>query len=473
MSDIYKSKAAGIIRGLIPAELPLFRSWLNRDSVNDMRLLRLFDFYTIHIRNTNAERVTKEEAWKSVNGKVKFNDMKFRYLNADLVARLEEFLVYRRTNEELRLREEIISAELGSRGAVKAWSTHYRNFSLQATAEPVHDADYFSHAWNMEYSRLSLMATGKVQGDADAITKAAGYLDRFYLIRKLQLCCEMFNAQNVFAQEYQVFLLDEILQHIGNRSYEDTPVIIIYYRILMTLRESEKEEHYQALRALLQAHEHEISLSELRDMYKYVLNYCIKKINLGNISWQGELFDIYRTTVENRVLMSEGYLSHRDFKNIVTIALRQHQVEWTGEFIEQYIQEVPSEERENAKLYNTANLLFHKRDYSGAIRVLQRVDFLDIFYDLDARSILLKTWFELDEQDSFEYHATAFRKFLKRNKSVSDYQRTVYENLIAFASRLMKAGTSASAIKKISSEISEKKNVADLRWLLAKIEERS
>lgn len=37
---------------------------------------------------------------------------------------------------------------------------------------------------------------------------------------------------------------------------------------------------------------------------------------------------------------------------------------------------------------------------------------------------------------------------------------------------LMKAGTSASTIKKISSEISEKKNVADLRWLLAKFEER-
>jgi hypothetical protein len=472
MSDIYKSKSAGIIRGLIPAELPLFRSWLNRDSVNDMRLLRLFDFYAAHFRNANAVSVTKEEAWKSVNGKLKFNDMKFRYLNADLVTRLEEFLVYRRTNEIQRLREEIISAELGSRGAVKAWNTHYRNFSLQSSTEPVHDADYFSHAWNMEYSRLSLMATGKVQGDADAITKAAGYLDRFYLIRKLQLCCEMFNVQNVFAQEYQVFLLDEILQHIGNRSYEDTPVIIIYYRILMTLRESEKEEHYHALRELLHKHEHEISLSELRDMYKYVLNYCIKKINLGNISWQGELFDIYKTTVTNRVLMSEGFLSHRDFKNIVTIALRQNQVAWTGEFIEQFIHEVPSEERENAKLYNTANLLFHKRDYSGAIRVLQRVDFLDIFYDLDARSILLKTWFELDEQDSFEYHATAFRKFLKRNKSVSDYQRTIYENLISFASRLMKAGTSASAIKKISSEISEKKNVADLRWLLAKIEER-
>lgn len=472
MSDIYKSKVAGIIRGLIPAELPLFRTWLNKDSVNDMRLLRLFDFYSQHIRKADLTEITKSDAWKSVNGKEKYNDMKFRYLNADLVTRLEEFLIYRRTNEQSRLKDEILSAELGSRGAVKAWNTHYRNFASHTLSEPVHDADYFSHAWSMEYSRLSLMATGKIEGDAEAITKAAGYLDRFYLIRKLQLCCEMFNVQNVFAQEYQFFLLDEILQHIGNRSYEDTPVIIIYYRILMTLRDSENEEHYHALRELLHMHEHEISLSELRDMYKYVLNYCIKKINLGNISWQGELFDIYKTTVGNRVLMSEGFLSHRDFKNIVTIALRQNQINWAGEFIDRYTSEVPAEERENAKLYNTANLLFHKRDYSGAIRLLQRVDFLDIFYDLDARSILLKTWFELDEQDSFDYHATAFRKFLKRNKSVSDYQRTIYENLITYASRLMHAGTSAAAVKRLSKEISEKKNAADLRWLLAKIEER-
>jgi hypothetical protein len=473
LSDIYKNKVLGIVSGLSAAELPLFRSWIGNGAANDQLLLLLFDYCCTIIRKQKGETdFSKQEAWKACFGKLKYNDSRFRYLNSDLVMRLEEFITWRGNVKDDRRREEVLLHEYGKRGSMKAWHSHFGQFNTYIKEEKLQDADYYSHAWEMEFSHLAMMSAGKVEPEAAAITRAAGYLDRFYLIRKLQLCCEIFNVQNVFAQEHQVFLLDEILLHLKNRSYEDVPVIVIYFRILMTLRESEKEEHYHSLRTLLRKHEAEVTTEELRDMYKYVLNYCIKKINLGNIDWQGELFDIYKTTLENRVLLTEGFLSHRDFKNIVTISLRLRELKWAEEFIPKYIPELQSSERENARMYNTANLLFHKNDFSGALRQLQQVDFSDVFYDLDARSIVLKTWFELDEDDSFEYHATAFRKFLKRNKSVSEYQRTIYENLIFYTSRVMKVGTKQKQIEQLRAEVMDKKNIADLRWLLAKIEER-
>jgi hypothetical protein len=469
LSDIYKNKVLGIISGLTAAELPLFRSWIGNGSAND----QLFDYCCGVIRNPKPDTVyNKEEAWSACFGKLRFNDARFRYLNSDLVMRLEEFILWRGNVKDVRRKEEVLLHEYGKRGSMKAWHAHFGQFDAYIKEEKVQDADYFSHAWEMEFTHLSLMSAGKVVPEAAAITRAAGYLDRFYLIRKLQLCCEIFNVQNVFAQEHQVFLLDEILAHMKNRSYEDVPVIVIYYRILMTLRESEKEEHYHTLRSLLREHESVVTTEELRDMYKYVLNYCIKKINLGNIDWQGELFDIYKTTLGNRVLLTEGFLSHRDFKNIVTISLRLRELKWAEEFIPKYVPELQSAERENARMYNTANVLFHKGDFSGALRLLQQVDFSDVFYDLDARSIVLKTWFELDEDESFEYHAAAFRTFLKRNKSVSEYQRTIYENLIFYTARLMKAGAKQKQIAQLRTEILDKKNIADLRWLLVKIEER-
>ena len=463
----------GIISGLTAAELPLFRAWISNGASNDQLLLQLFDYCCEVIRNPKPDTMySKQEAWTACFGKLKYNDARFRYLNSDLVLRLEEFVLWRgNVKDELR-KEEVLLHEYGKRGSMKAWHAHFNQFNTYIKEEKVQDADYYSHAWEMEFTHLSLMSSGKVNPEAEAITRAAGYLDRFYLIRKLQLCCEIFNVQNVFAQEHQVFLLDEILTHMKNRSYEDVPVIVIYYRILMTLRESEREEHYHTLRRLLREHESVVSTEELRDMYKYVLNYCIKKINLGNIDWQGELFDIYKTTLDNRVLLTDGFLSHRDFKNIVTISLRLRELKWAEEFIPKYVPELQAAERENARMYNTANLLFHKNDFSGALRLLQQVDFSDIFYDLDARSIVLKTWFELDEEESFEYHATAFRTFLKRNKSVSEYQRTIYENLIFYTSRLMKAGTKQKQIELLRAEVMDKKNIADLRWLLGKIEER-
>lgn len=473
LSDIYKQKVLGIVSGLQAAELPLFRNWLGRAGETDRLVLRLFEYYCHTVRSVKGEtEVSKAGAWKACFGKLRFNDGRFRYLNSDLVMRLEEFLACRAIQTDTRLREEIVSDELGKRNAMKAWHAHFNGFEKYHATETTHDADFYAHAWEMEFSNLGMMSAGKVAADPGAITRAAGYLDRFYLIRKLQLCCEIFNVQNVFAQEHQVFLLDEIISHLANRNYEDVPVIVIYYRILMTLRDSSDESHYQTLRALLHRHEAVVSTAELRDMYKYVLNYCIKKINLGNINWQEELFDIYKTTLANRVLLTEGFLSHRDFKNIVTISLRLRQLKWAESFIREYLRELQPAERENARMYNTANLLFHKGDFSGALRLLQQVEFSDIFYDLDARSIVLKTWFELDEEDSFEYHATAFRTFLKRNKSVSEYQRTIYENLIHYTSRLMKAGTKGKLIAKIREEVMDRKNIADLRWLLGKIEER-
>lgn len=473
MSDIYKNKVTGLIAGLTPAELPLFRSWVMNGAGNDQFLLSLFDYYCLVVRHAKPEKeFSKSDAWNSCFGKQRYNDSRFRYLNSDLVTRLEEFIAHRGYVTDVRRSEEVLLHELGKRGSMKAWNAHFATFDSYLKNEKVQDAGYFSHAWEMEYEHLAMMSAGKVTPESDLITRAAGYLDRFYLIRKLQLCCEIFNVQNVFAQEHQVFLLDEILLHLSNRNYEDVPVIVIYYRILMTLRDSSNEEHYHTLRNLLRQHEEAVSKEELRDMYKYVLNYCIKKINLGNISWQGELFDIYKTTLENRVLLTERFLSHRDFKNIVTISLRLRELKWTETFIPKYIPELQPSERENARMYNTANLLFHKNDFSGALRLLQQVDFSDIFYDLDARSIVLKTWFELDEEDSLEYHAIAFRTFLKRNKSVSEYQRTIYENLIHYTSRLMKAGTKRKQIEKIIDEVMDRKNIADLRWLLAKIDER-
>lgn len=473
LSDRYKNKSLGIIGGLSAAELPLFRSWIGNGAANDQLLLLLFDYCCEVIRKQKGETgFSKQDAWKACFGKLKYNDSRFRYLNSDLVMRLEEFILWRGNVNDVRRREEVLLHEFGKRGSLKAWNSHFGQFNTYLRETTVQDADYYSHAWEMEFAHLAMMSSGKVEPEAAAITRAAGYLDRFYLIRKLQLCCEIFNVQNVFAQEHQVFLLDEILLHLKNRNYDDVPVIVIYYRILMTLRESEKEEHYHTLRKLLRQHERVVTTEELRDMYKYVLNYCIKKINLGNISWQDELFDIYKTTLENRVLLTEGFLSHRDFKNIVTISLRLRELKWAEEFIPKYVPELQAAERENARMYNTANLLFHKNDFSGALRLLQQVDFSDIFYDLDARSIVLKTWFELDEEDSLEYHATAFRTFLKRNKSVSDYQRTIYENLILYTTRLMKAGTRQKLIEKIRDEVMDKKNIADLRWFLSKIEER-
>ncbi len=353
---------------------------------------------------------------------------------------------------------------------MKAYNSHRLAFEAEKETSVVRDTAYYQHCYESELVHLVHATAGMKRDEKSNIGEVVEYLDRFYLARKLQLCCEIFNVRNILSVDYNLFLLDEILSHLRNKSYEDTPVIRVYFRILMTLLESENEEHFTQLRQLLIEHETKFTLTELREMYQYVLNYCIKKINLGNISWQQTLFEIFKITIANKVLMSEGHLSHWDYKNIVTISLRLKEFAWSSDFIVKYKQSLLPAERENAYVYNLANLYFATGEYSRSLQLLRKVEFSDVYYQLDSKSILLKTYFELDEADSFFYHATAFRTFLRRNKLVSDYQRTIYLNLIRYTTQLMRASGTRRKVAAIRKKVEENRNVADLNWLLGKID---
>ena len=61
---------------------------------------------------------------------------------------------------------------------------------------------------------------------------------------------------------------------------EQFPAIAIYYCIASTLQDSSNEEHYHRLVGLLAEHSHTFPEMEVRTMYDYAQNYCIKKIKV-------------------------------------------------------------------------------------------------------------------------------------------------------------------------------------------------
>jgi hypothetical protein len=212
-----------------------------------------------------------------------------------------------------------------------------------------------------------------------------------------------------------------------------------------------------------------LSESELSDLYQYLLNYCIRRINAGRLVFQKELLAVYQSALEHGALLSNGTISQWDFKNVVTIALRTGNVEYARQFIHSYKQHLPSSQRTNALAYNLANLHFSEKNFRAAISQLQKVDLDDVFYRLDARSILLKSYYELDDSDALFYHATAFRSMLNRNRKISDQQRKLYLNLIKHTLSLTKANLDEKQLNQIEDRIKKNTNVADLSWLESKI----
>ncbi len=422
------------------------------------------------LRENHSKGLDRENLHKKLFPKTKFNDKTIRYLLTDVNKAIYEFFSYKQLQKQSNKQQLLLLNELTDRKCGRAFSKTF-NTAISDFENAAHtDAESLLH-----YSEvLGLKAQAELesgQRSSDAFEQSALYMDQYFVARKLQISAEKINLNYILKKDWEDPFLEIILQQIDRGMFSKVPYIQLYRLIILSLTEPENEAAFTSLKSQIPEIIESLPESETTDLYQYLLNYCIRKINAGRLQFQDELLSVYQSALEHGALLTNGKISQWDFKNVVTIALRTGNTEYAREFIHGYKQALPSSQRTNALAYNLANLHFSEQNYRAAISQLQKVDLDDVFYRLDARSILLKSYYELDDQDALFYHAAAFRSMLNRNRKISDQQRKLYLNLIKHTISLSRSAGEKSKVKAIQKRIQEKPNVADLRWLESKIRE--
>lgn len=422
------------------------------------------------LQQLNGASFTREHIHEKLYPQEQFDDKRIRYLLTDVNKALYEFLGYKQLLKQDKQHQLLLLQELSDRNCKRAFSTTYNRAINDLDRSGQIDTEALHH----RYEVLGVKAKSDLesgQRSSDAFEESAAYLDQYFVAKKLQVSAEKVNLNFILKKEWDDPFLENILHQIDSGLFEDNAYIRLYRLIIQSLMEPENESVFEALKKQVPSLLGKLSDAELTDLYQYLLNYCIRRINAGRLIFQEELLDVYRSALENGALLSSGKISQWDFKNVVTIALRTGNLAYAREFIHGYKPHLPLSQRTNALAFNLANLHFHEKNYRAAIAQLQKVDLDDVFYRLDARSILLKAYYELDDQDALFYHATAFRSMLNRNRKISDQQRKLYLNLIKHTLSLSCASGRKPKVQTIRTRITKDPNVADLRWLEKKISE--
>ena len=475
MSDIIilkDNKLTGILSSFSPAEIKGFDHFLHSGLVPvNEEMQTLYAYLSSLYPVFSNDRLDKHIVFARCFGKKMYDDKKLRYLVTDLTRCCDAYVAFVSLQKQDGLKQTLLAKAYAERNCEKAYNGIVLLSRRQEEKPGLRDAAFYYLRFETEFTHMEYVTANSQRSEESNIAEVNARLDKFYLIKKLQLLCEVQNVKNVLSREHDVRLRDEILHHLEKHDYPDTPAIGIYHRILMTLTQSADNSHFKQLQKLLLNNGDSFSQPELRDMYQYVLNYCIKKINTGHTEYQRILFEIYKIMLEKNVLLVKNKLSQWDYKNVVTISLRLAEFNWCYKFINGYKDRIAAKDRENAYNYNIAFWYFYKKEYSKTLHLLQQVNFTDLYYQLDSRVIILKIYVEQEEDESLFYHLSAFRTFLNRNKLVSDYQRLTYKNLIKYTTRLVRAAGNKKKLAELKKEVLENKQIADLQWLLRKIEE--
>ncbi|MDQ3072700.1 MAG: hypothetical protein M3Q97_05500 [Bacteroidota bacterium] len=462
-----------MFKTLSTRELSRFEMYIHSPFFNkNEAVFALFHLIKKNSPDYTAKQLKKEEACKVLFSKEKPDLPRLRYVMTDLTRLLEDYLAYLQYEVHEVYQRHLMLSALSIRHLDKYFSGTYDLARSELEKGSERDVEYYFDKYLIEENAYLHSLSRESQDLGTPLQQAVDNLDLYYLAQKLRYCCVIFNREAIFQVKYNTMLLPEILEFLKEKDFDHVPAVSIYYQIIMTFMEPEEEKHYHQLKKLLTTNTALFQRTEIKDMYVFALNYCIKKLNSGNLEYLQELFSHYQHLVEKDILLENAHLAPADFKNIVTIALRSGQTEWTENFIEKYKNKLPSEAQEHTHAYSKAFIHYYRKEFSKALRLLQTVEFTDVYYHLDAKALLLRTYYELFDTEPFFSMADAFTNYLKRNKLISSYQRTVYLNFVKFIRKLLllRLGGRGS-VNDLLEALKKSPPVASLQWLIAKTEE--
>ncbi|MEO0776079.1 MAG: hypothetical protein AAF146_05925 [Bacteroidota bacterium] len=319
------------------------------------------------------------------------------------------------------------------------------------------------------------LTKGKREYDPN-LQEKSDHLDRYYLGNKLRIACDMLSRNTVAKASYQCHFLDDLLAQLPEALATEAPALRVYYQVLQMLREPEVEHHYQTLVELLHAHLDRFPQEELRVLFTYAINYCIRQINSGKRGYYRKIFTLYRQTLDGEIIFKNGHLTSWTFKNIITTGIRLREFDWVEGFIFQYQANLIPEEQAGAVAFNLAALYYARQDYLAALRQLHRVDFTNTSYHLGAKIIQIKSYFELDETEALYALMEATRKYVLRSAQLSEYGKQANNNYLKLTRQLyrlkgrrtrLSEAAFAAVKKRLGERLESDQLVANKDWLRA------
>jgi len=364
--------------------------------------------------------------------------------------------------------QQTLLRALRNRGLDKLFDKALDKAASHGERRNVRDAQHHFHQYQLHQEKLEHKARSERSASLN-LQPLPDELTTFYVSEMLRHACSALMHQAVAGQTYHMQLLDAILGVVEKGHMLETPAVAVYYHAYRMLQLPEEDQPFQHLKQLLNQHEGRFGQEEMRGLYLMAINGCIRRMNAGKRVYIREAFDVYRAALERNFLTENGFLSSFTFKNIIRAGAALGEHAWTEQFIEQYRNTLHPRERDNAYRFNRAFLYFQNADYAQAMPLLQQVELEDPLNNLHARRMLVRSYFELGEQDALESLLQSFGAFLNRQKNLG-YHQELNLNFVRFMLRLIRLVPNEAAAKaSLSKDIAAEKQVAEREWLLEKL----
>lgn len=295
--------------------------------------------------------------------------------------------------------------------------------------------------------------------------KSLALLNQFYQGARIRLATELLNREKILHSPALPSTMDEPRTAFPP---DESPLIQLYTQVYQLEKEQHEEVFFELKeRFFTVVAKQELSIDDQYFIFLHLINYASAQIKLGKQNFLEEAFSIYHFGLQYPILEQGQYFTPTNFSNIVNLACRLKQFEWTRYFIQAYQQHLPVEVRESAAQISFAMIHFEEGNFEQTLEELQDITYADAFYDLRARSLRLRCFVELEESTALILHyCRSFEQFIRRNKKIKGNNAEATANFIQLIRELVRQRSTKSQLEEM---LAAKQPLFFKSWLSKKI----
>lgn len=466
------SKAIQCLRSLNAREIRQFKMFLASPFHNKkVKVLTLFDYLKkFHKHNFDHPNLTEENTLSSVFGTKKADRRQLQNLMTELTRLFERFLIQSEFEQETHLHNRLLLHALYKKRQYHFFKKVLPQARKLLQKEAIIESGFFYDNYLLEELEYTFDIATKGRPVETNLQQVINNFDLYALATKLRYYCTILNYENIMNVQYNIAYTEDLNASGIRQLAAAVPYIDLYYHLFILLK-NDSTVGFEQLKIRLQKYRKEVSKNELRQIYIAAINYCNKLLKKGDATYWKEIFKLYQSMVADELIYANGFIRPAlNFRNIVMVALKVGETDWAMDFIAKNKDKVPPDHQENLVTYCTAAIHFYKKEYRETVYQLAKYKLEDFYNYIEHKTLLIKAYFELEEDEALFSLAEAFRVYLLRDTLVPQSLKTSYNNFLRFVKRINQALPEQYPVLK--QELEKINNVTEKNWLLLKLTEK-
>ncbi len=276
-----ETKFINIFNSLNINEKRKLRKWMNLKFVNKTDDIYTFFIFIDTRKIITEETVSKQKIHDYIYKSKPYNDLRIRHLIWLLTEIMEEFIIFLSLEVHPDYKSQLLTNFYLNKDLLLFADKNIELAIKQSEKEVKINADYYHRQYNLNMMHYDINARND-RSKEYRINESIASFTSYTIIEVLKMNSIVNTIQNVMELKSEQPLLNAILEIVPNSKFIELPIIRIYYNLYLITSKDDLNAFEEFMKDI-KLHEHLFSYHDQNNLYRSVINFCIKKHNQNNL----------------------------------------------------------------------------------------------------------------------------------------------------------------------------------------------